>query len=166
MRQCLTVAIVVLLGYALALQGRNSSAAPETTRDREADARDIYEAVFRHQFEHNSSAIQKDAKSYFLSVKDKDPSPALLKRFTGHKPPVNDGSKFRTGQGLLFEIRSMKWLGDDAVEVLGGYYEHGLSASNNLYRVERRGARWVVTKDKLKGVALRHPSDGGGSGSA
>ena len=46
---------------------------------------DICEALFRHQFDHNASAVQKDASAYFLAFgaanAPKDPGADFLKRF-------------------------------------------------------------------------------------
>jgi hypothetical protein len=38
---------------------------------------------------------------------------------------------------------------EDKVLVNGGYYEGNLSASGNVYTVERKDHKWVVTKDQM-----------------
>jgi hypothetical protein len=122
-------------------------------RDRGAEAVDVYEAVFRYQFGHNGSGLQEKSERYCLSIQDKDPPPAFLDRFRGHKPAVLPGSQFQEGKGVLFRIGSLKWIDDDTAEVLGGYNEGPLSASWNRYRVVRKAGRWAVVADELLGVS-------------
>lgn len=114
----------------------------------EASIADIHEAVFRHQFTKNSSAVQQKAKAYFLSIGGKDPKAEFLKRFEGHQPPVRVGSEFKEREGLKFNITAVKWIDDNTVEVSGGYFEHGKSSSSNRYHVVRKGGKWRVEKDE------------------
>ena len=130
---------------------------------RQLQEEDIREAVFRWQFDNNVSGQQKRAKVYFLAVGEKsgDPSDELLKRFADHQPPVRKRSACtadagkgvldkRTGeQGLLFRVTNIKWKSDTEVEVEGGYYEAGLSASGNLYTLKKEQGKWKVVNDKL-----------------
>ncbi len=131
---------------------------------------DIREAVFRYQFLHNASGQQQNAGVYFiglyvtgdrnLPVRYVDPSDNLLARFAGNAPPVKKASEstysvqgvfdIRTGaRGLLFRIESVTEIDPDQVEVTGGYFEAGLSASGNVYTVTRTSDRWTVVKDRL-----------------
>ncbi len=126
---------------------------------------DIREAVFCYQFEHNASAIQQKADYYFLALGDgQDPSPELMARFKGHSPPVLPGSlainspdgvthKSLGGKGLFFNVDDIHWTSENAAKVTGGYFEAGLSASGNTYRVKRRNGEWVVTKDTMNWIA-------------
>ncbi|MGO8925829.1 MAG: hypothetical protein ACLQU3_02885 [Limisphaerales bacterium] len=137
------------------------SVGADPARQRQED--DIREAVFRWQFDHNVSGQQKKAKVYFLSVGEKygDPSDEFIKRFADNKPPVRKRSECtadagkgvldkKTGeQGLIFNVTSIKWSSDTEVEVEGGYYEAGLSASGNIYTVKKEKGKWKVTKDKM-----------------
>ena len=139
----------------------SSGMAAEEARQSQED--DIREAVFRWQFDHNVSGLQKKAQVYFLAVGEKggDPSDEFIKRFAGNKPPVRKRSECsadagkgvldkKTGeQGLVFNVTTIKWNSDTEVEVEGGYYEAGLSASGNLYTVTKEKGKWNVTKDKL-----------------
>lgn len=50
--------------------------------------------------------------------------------------------------GLLTR-RSASPVDDDEVEAQGGYYEHGLSASCNIYRLRRDKERWRVISDRV-----------------
>lgn len=124
-----------------------------------AEEDNIREAVFRYQFKHNASGQQQNAKAYFLSLgKDKDPGDQFMERFKNHKPPVKKASQGITNngvrdketgeRGLIFGVTSIKQINEDEVEVNGGYYEAGLSASGNVYRVKREGDRWVVKEDR------------------
>ncbi|RMG51792.1 MAG: hypothetical protein D6723_10040 [Acidobacteria bacterium] len=149
--------------WMLTLAGCQKSAA---TRGSRSDAEDdIREAVFRYQFQHNHSGLQQQADAYCLSFGRpgayQDPPDAFLKRFRDHVPPVRRASqceispphgvidKATGGKGLIFWIATIRWVNDEEVEVEGGYYEAGTSASGNLYRVVREHGRWVVKQDKL-----------------
>ena len=122
-----------------------------------ADEEAIREAVFRYQFWHNGSAQQQTAKVYFLSIgDDEDPSDAFMARFDKHTPPVKKRSQAKgnidkeTGKrGLIFWVATIGPLDEDKVAVDGGYYEDGLSASGNVYTVERKDDKWVVTKNQM-----------------
>lgn len=108
----------------------------------------ICEAVFRYLFEHNASAAQQNAASYFLSIDQRDLPAEFMDRFQGHTPPVKLGSHFRVGNGLKFRIDSIIWLDDVTVEVGGGYFEGGESASGNTYVLRRQNGSWRVIKKK------------------
>ena len=135
---------------------------------------DIREATFRHQFLHNASGVQQKAKVYFLAVgrnedwddgsdgfmalDGADPSDEFLKRFADHKPVVKKKSQGvvhlgefkdkKTGEkGLVFGLGTIKWVSDTEVEITGGYYEAGLSASGNTYFLKKEKGKWTVTKE-------------------
>jgi hypothetical protein len=135
---------------------------------------DIREVVFRYQFGNNESGQQQSTKIYFISVMSKpdssaswiygDPDPELLRRFDGNVPLVKPYSLCtlsvfgvfdrESGQrGLLFRTSEIRWISDDEVEVDGGYFEGGLSASGNTYYLKRENGRWVVTRDVLHWIA-------------
>jgi hypothetical protein len=126
------------------------SLAADTTRLTQED--DIRETVFRYQFDHNASGLQKSAKGYFLAIGEKgvDPSAEFMKRFAHHNPPVHKGSAWRTGnKGLFFRVTSIAWISDTEVEVVGGYYEGNVSSSGNTYTVKKDTGKWQVTNDKM-----------------
>ena len=131
---------------------------------------DIREAVFRYQFSHNESGQQQTAAVYFIGLYSAgdslhpgyytDPSENLLVRFLGTAPPVKRVSEctqsvdgvfdIHSGaRGLLFRIESIGEISADEVEVRGGYFEAGLSASGNVYTLKRIGGNWVVIQDLL-----------------
>ena len=132
---------------------------------RESQTDDIREAVFRWQFEQNGSYQKQSAKVYFLEVGEKegDPSAEFIKRFAGNKPPVRKRSECnidmrtnvgvtdkKTGEkGLILRVWKIEWKSDTEVDVKGGYYEHGLSASGNTYTLKKKNGKWTVTNDKL-----------------
>jgi hypothetical protein len=136
------------------------SIASDTVRKIQED--DIREAVFRYEFEHNGSALQRKAKVYFIQVGQKyaDPSDEFMLRFAGHFPPVRKRSEFQNRfhmrildrsteeQGLLFTAGEVTWISDKKVEVAGGYNESDLSASCSTYTLKKRKGKWTVTKDK------------------
>jgi hypothetical protein len=152
----LMIGSLFLLGiYAAPAQQQQTK--PKLTQ---ADEEDIREAVFRYQFWHNASAKQQRAKVYFLSIgDDKDPRDAFMARFDKHKPPVKKLSQAtgnfgvvdkKTGErGLIFSVTTIEPVDEDKVMVEGGYYEDGLSSSGNVYTVERKNHKWVVTKDQM-----------------
>jgi len=118
----------------------------------------IREVVFRYQFEHNVSGQKQEANSYYLEVEEgADPSRQLLARFDGHQPPVQPASAStleagtalvldrETGlSGLIFRVDEIRWLGEDEVEVDGGYEEASESGSGNTYLVAREERGWEV----------------------
>jgi hypothetical protein len=103
---------------------------------------------------------------FYLSLgeKDDDPTDEFLARFTGHKPPVRKVSMCSTEglrvvdkqtgkRGLIFRVAKIKWVSDSKVQVEGGYYEDGLSATRNVYTVVRKDGKWRVTKDKMEWIS-------------
>ncbi|MDE0866076.1 MAG: hypothetical protein OSA98_19995 [Rubripirellula sp.] len=109
----------------------------------------VLEALFRHQFENNVSGTQQQADSYFLTVKKTNPSPEFLKRFSGHTPPVRNGSNFAIGKGIEFRIDSWIWISDNKVELTGGYFAGMLNASGNSYTLVRKDGEWVVKNAQM-----------------
>jgi len=116
---------------------------------------------------HNGSGQQRNAEVYFLEVGEKgaDPTDEFMKRFADQKPPVRKVSACtasagkgvldkKTGQkGLIFRITSIEWKSDKKIDVRGGYYEAGLSASGNTYTVKKEKGKWKVTNDKMHWIS-------------
>lgn len=126
--------------------------APKERSDAALD--DAQEAVFRHLFQHNHSALQSRANAYCLSfARNTEPAEEFLQRFKDHSPPVRKLSEFQDGRDLQFSIDSARWIDDDTVEIEGGYFEHGDSASSNRYQVSRESGQWVVVEDKLLSIS-------------
>lgn len=117
------------------------------------EALDIAETTFRYQFKDNASGQQQKAPAYFLSLFGKDPTPEFLKRFAGHKPPIRKGSEFEIMKGIEFIVTRIKRVTKDKVEVSGGYYASGLSASGNTYVLEKKNGKWTVTKNTMHWIS-------------
>jgi len=146
--------------------------------DRASQVDDIREAAFRYQFRKNASGLQQKAKVYFLSVrnaqdeKNHDPDEAFMKRFADHKPRVAKASEahasseggvrdMKTGErGLLFDLGEIRWISDDTVEIDGGYYEGGLSASGNTYFLKKKTGKWIVERDRMHWISHVNGLDG------
>lgn len=169
-RLCFSLIVLATLLAACAGLVSSVPVVSPTALPRSAQEDDIREAVFRYQFEHNASGTQQTAKFYCLSLgeysKDIGPDDGLMQRFQGHKPAVKKVSQCvyslevgvkdkETGQsgGLVFRVTSIRWISDTEIEVEGGYYEGGLSASGNVYRVVQKGSQWIVTEDQMRWIS-------------
>ena len=110
--------------------------------------------------------MQLGAKVFCIHFeKGADPPAAFLARFSSSKIPVVAGSgctedprsgvtQRSTGaHGLAFRIDSIKLTDADHATVTGGYYEAGLSASGNVYTLERVSGTWTVTKDEMTWIS-------------
>ena len=131
----------------------SSNSVPST---RAAAEDDIAEAVFRYQFDHNASAVQKGAEKHCLSFPgERMPSAEFLKRFEGDRTPVfaADRCERRSGKSLFFRIQRLDWHGDDEVWVRGGYWEGNLSSSIELYRVLKEKGKWVVKGARMEAIS-------------
>lgn len=153
------IAIIFSVLFVSSCQDSITNVTPKSTPED-----DIRETVFRYQFQHNVSGQQQNAKVYFLSIGtlsgSRDPSDEFMKRFQGHKPPVKKVSQAiasvegvidkDTGErGLIFRVTRIEWKSEVEVEVEGGYFESGLSASGNIYLVRQEGEKWVVKEDRM-----------------
>lgn len=117
---------------------------------------EIYEAVFRYQFDHNASSIQKKATKYCLELPgERPPDAAFLQRFAGNQPPIvtADHCERRSGKNLFFRINRLDWHKETEVWVRGGYFEGNLSASTESYRVQLKDGKWVVTGARMEAIS-------------
>ncbi len=148
-----SIVFVLLLG----------ACATSPVADRTSD--DIREAVFRYQFENWNG---EGAKAYYLDFGEEgvDPPDYFMLRFVGHTPPVKKVSQCKVRNlregvidsqteepGRVFRVTAIKWVDDSTVEVDGGYYENGLSASGNTYTVKKEDGKWRVIRDKLHWIS-------------
>jgi hypothetical protein len=126
---------------------------------------DIYESVFRYQFQNNVSAQQQGAHAYYISIYRYDPPEGYLKRFSGHLPIVlrrseckihEDGVIHRQTKepGLIFTVGDIRWISESEVEVEGGYFENGRSASGNTYFLRRENGKWVCYSYGTRWISL------------
>lgn len=156
------LAFLLLLSIVPAACTTQSSTPARSTQDstsspsRAAAEEEIAEAVFRRQFEHNASAIQKNAEKYCLSLPgDRMPSAEFLKRFEGNQPPVAaaDQCDRKSGKNLFFRINAFNWREDGEVWVRGGYYEGNLSSSLELFQVVNENGKWVVKGQRMEAIS-------------
>jgi hypothetical protein len=153
-----------LLVFSLSMAGCASSStatsSPAASAPSHATAEpEIFEAVFRYQFDHNASGIQKQAEKYCLSLPgEKSPDAAFLQRFAGHQPPVlaADECERRSGKSLFFRINKLDWHKDNEVWVRGGYFEGNLSSSVESYRVLLKNGKWVVEGARMEAISARN----------
>jgi hypothetical protein len=129
----------------------------------------MFAALYRHQFTHNASAQQQGAGTFFIATSSsgsyEDPDPAVVARFAGNEPPVKPVSMAvisdysgvtdaATGESsVIFVAYDVIWLSKSEAEVKGGYYEGGLSASSNVYRIELIDGSWTVTLDDMISIS-------------
>ena len=139
-----------------------SSPAGVTQQDEDS----LREAVLRHMFKTNASGMQQTAKVFCIHLeKGVTPSAAFLARFSANRIRVVDAAgcdedasrgvvERATGaHGLAFRIDLIAWTDRDHATVNGGYYEAGLSASGNVYTLERKNGAWSVTKDEMQWIS-------------
>ena len=126
-------------------------------------------AVFRYLVDHNASGRRHGVPFICLEADGSghgDPSPFILAAMNERTPRAVPGSACESsvdgvflkddhaqGPGLIFHIEQVTIDGDRAT-VTGGYYAAGLSASGNIYTVERqRDGSWTVTGDQLQWIS-------------
>ena len=134
----------------------DSSSTSATSASRSTAEPDILEAVFRYQFDHNASGVQKGAEKYCLTLPgDRTPGAEFLKRFEGNRPPVAaaDQCERQSGKNLFFQIQRLDWRKDDEVWVRGGYWEGNLSSSIEMFRVVNENGRWVVKGARMEAIS-------------
>jgi len=156
------IILVPLLSTSVAQSGSGSAGQnkyPHLTADEK-----IRGAVFRYLIARDSSRSDKH-DVYCLSVSRGDPSGDLMQSFESSKPPVRKRSEcsadsFKgvtektTGKhGIIFNADEIRWISLALVEVSGGYYHDGLSASGNTYRLVKSKGTWKVVRDKLNWVS-------------
>ncbi len=88
-----------------------------------------------------------------------------MERFADHFPTVVPVSECSadielgvsrgpvSGRGLIFTVGDITWVSATEIEVAGGYYEGGLSASGNVYRLKRAEGVWKVIEDKMEWIS-------------
>ena len=127
-------------------------------------------AVFRYLVRHYASGRQTRVPFVCLEVyqgdQARDPSPFIMAAMSKTGIRAVPGSACESSargvflksdvakrRGLVFRIEEVAIDGDKAT-VSGGYFEAGLSASGNVYTVERQSdGTWQVTKDKMKWIS-------------
>ena len=152
---------VLVLAVLLATTGCAAGSAPPVNDPASSPARaaaeaDIAEAVFRYQFDHNASRIQKRAEKYCLSLPgERMPDAEFLKRFEGNHPPAAaaDQCERKSGRNLFFRVQKLDWRKDTEVWVRGGYWEANLSSSTEMFRVLNENGKWVVKGARMEMIS-------------
>jgi hypothetical protein len=157
--------LAVLCTYKVVFAGESAASPKPADTKRQHEADDIREAVFRYQIATND--VSK-AKVYFLSIgigakgrdifdASHDPSADFMKRFDDLKAPIRKASASTFGspdgwvvekrsgkRGVLFQIRSVKWISETEVEVEGGFAAGMLYARGYTYTVKKEKGKWSV----------------------
>jgi hypothetical protein len=150
------VVLAVLSAAAGCAGGPAPTASNSPSPSRAAAEDDIAEAVFRYEFDHNASSIQKRAEKYCLSLPgEKMPSAEFMQRFQGNHPPVAsaDQCERKSGHSLFFRVLKLDWRKDNEVWVRGGYWEGNLSSSIELFRVVNDHGKWVVKGARMEAIS-------------
>jgi len=150
------VVLFVLLTAADCAAGPAPTANNSASPSRAAAEDDIAEAVFRYEFDHNASRLQKHAEKYCLSLPgEKMPSAEFLQRFGGNQPPVAaaDQCERKAGRNLFFRVLKLDWRKDNEVWVRGGYWEGNLSSSIELFRVVDEHGKWIVKGARMEAIS-------------
>jgi hypothetical protein len=157
-----------LLGllFLAVLAGESSAFAQERSRDRDrdrdrdADAASVREAVVRYQIKNWYLAVN----TYCVSVNRRSPRKEFLDRFAD-SPKIKPASaciEAQRGRGrmrlpswvtdkdtgqpaVMFDAGNVRWMGEDAAEVRGGYYCSYRCWATGTYQVVRRENVWTVT---------------------
>ena len=114
--------------------------------DRAVEESKILESVFRRLIEHGGAIPAPLEKTWFLSIRGKDPSAAFLLKFSGYAQPVKMGSQWHQGRGVLLFATEVNWLDDHTVEVLGGNNPGYMSAAGLRFHVIWKDGAWTVTE--------------------
>lgn len=127
-------------------------------------------AVYRYLVQHNASGGQLRVPFVCLEIDQgdhpRDPSPFIMAAMRKSPVRVVPGSACESsargvflkadhaaGEGLVFRTEEVEIAGDKA-KVTGGYFEAGLSASGNLYSLERQpDGSWLVTHDEMQWIS-------------
>lgn len=159
MKYTALVLVLSTLGFACAQSSLSSGSNAPTSGAAPSHAAaepEIFEAVFRYQFDHNASGMQKQAERYCLYLPgEKSPDAAFLQRFAGNQPPVVAANQCegRSGKNLFFRINRLQWHRDNEVWVRGGYFEGNLSSSIESYRVLFKNGKWVVEGARMEAIS-------------
>lgn len=129
----------------------------------------VQEAAIRYQFEHNHSGQQQAAKVFCVEMRQgqsrADPDDDMLKRLAGGGRLIRKRSACdvngeslvvdrQTGvPGLIVSVGTVSWISASEATIEGGYYEASLSASSNLFHLQKVDGKWRVTRDELLAIA-------------
>jgi hypothetical protein len=129
--------------------------------------RNVAEAVFKHLFQHNSSALKDKAQFYALSLFGSETiDDDFLARFRGAGKPVIAAAESRTqfgkgvilpsdttAQGLLFKVVEVVLVSEDSARAVGGIYENEISSSGHRFGLSRQEGKWKVSEDEMDWIS-------------
>jgi hypothetical protein len=127
---------------------------------REALEAAVCETVFRYQL-HQPLIDAPQPPRYYLALRGRDPTEALLRRLRALTPGVRPFSHCRvtardgvvdrrTGApGVIVQVARLTWVHAAVVDVVGGYYLTHRQAASFRYQVAPDGHRWAVTAAHL-----------------
>jgi hypothetical protein len=121
----------------------------------------------RYQFEHNAAANKYDIFCIALSDgQTNSDAPTMLIRDlndASHKVVKHSDCNAHMDNGvterisgkpaLMLNVGKVNWLARNEVVVEGGYYEAGLSASGNTYRLKKVSGVWRVVQDQMNWIS-------------
>ena len=153
-----------MIALAFGLLALSCSSGP--TEPTQLDVEEIQYTVLKYQFDHPAfDDPNSHYKAYYigLAISDSmnlfrsvtDPSPALVKRFSNHIPPVkkySDGHYVNTGyyddttgeRGVIFHVAQITWTSTETGQLISGEYFGGLGADRFRFFVRKTERAWVV----------------------
>jgi hypothetical protein len=129
---------------------------------RQKEEATIQETVLRSLFatygKPNATSGGVPHEIFYLELARRDPSPAFLKRFQRHKPPVFPFSRagkeltFDRGirdpltgkRGTLFYVDKITWLDATHVHVGWGWHYGSMAGMSATYRAVKQKGRWKI----------------------
>jgi hypothetical protein len=148
------LAVGILLGGCASVDVIDPKSSPAPLIQENPALADLYEAVFRHQFQKHALHDHGYEMEYFLSISGEDPPSYFIERFEGNNRLVRCGSLFRKGEGLLFTIDGLEWKNRDLVRIYSDYYEDDMAREGMLFVVKRDSdGKWRIIKDQVLWIA-------------
>jgi hypothetical protein len=147
------------------------------------DNEDAQAAVIRYQMEdwyrrhdkseaeaknQNEKTVAKvmNFKVFFVSVTDKDPSNAFLRRFqdipraikkvsasTINKSGMKVLDRATGRRGIVFRVGNIRWLSIDSAEADGGYFCDGRCGIWETFALKRENGKWGVTSVRIHRIS-------------
>lgn len=127
---------------------------------------DRSEAEARNQTEKTVAKVM-NFKVFFVSINNKDPSNAFLRRFrdiprvikkvsdsTINKSGMNEVLDRATGRrGVIFRVGNIRWLSTDSAEADGGYFCDGLCGIWETFALKRENGKWGVKSVRIHRIS-------------
>ncbi|TYK64141.1 hypothetical protein [Colwellia echini] len=129
----------------------------------------VSQTMFSYLIEHNGSYQGTSAPVYFLKLYQADPPKSLLDKFNEARTVIKPSSMANIGPprekaitvydadtgntGVILNIHSIKWSGENSVLVKAGYYEGLRSSEIKLYTLQFINGQWTVVKSQQLSVS-------------